>query len=220
MRAAVLYGLRVLGGSDLPLNDGALRHVHIETPKNSMLCPPEQAAVAGGNVETSQRLVDLFLAAANRLAFSTGTMNNLTIGGPDWAYYETIGGGQGASATQDGASGRQCHMTNTSATDPEVLERRLPLRVWAMALRRSSGGAGDHRGGDGLVRELEVLEPATASLLAAWRPNGATGLHGAQPAHPPRLKKAIESASKPPVAADGTKFLDPILDKNDNTVII
>jgi len=178
VRAAVLYALRVLAGADLPLNEGALRHVHIHPTAGSVFAPPNGVAVAGGNVETSQRIVDLFLTAAGHMAFSCGTMSNLTLGGPDWAYYETIGGGQGASVRGDGASARQCHMTNTSATDAEVLERRLPLRVHHMGIRRLSGGDGLFKGGQGIHRELEVLQPATASLLVAWRKDGSSGEHG------------------------------------------
>jgi 5-oxoprolinase (ATP-hydrolysing) len=178
VRAAALYALRVLAGEPLPLNEGALRHVRLILPPGSVVDPPPGAAVAGGNVETSQRLVDLILKAAGARAASQGTMNNLTLGGPGWAFYETLGGGVGASASGPGASATQVHMTNTRATDPEVLESRLPLRVCRFSLRAGSGGAGTHRGGDGLVRELELLTDGEASLLAAWRAGGAPGLGG------------------------------------------
>ncbi|MCB9664248.1 MAG: hydantoinase B/oxoprolinase family protein [Alphaproteobacteria bacterium] len=180
VRAAVLYALRVLLAEDVPLNEGALRSVEIVLPSPSLLHPPPDAAVVGGNVETSQRVVDLLLRAWGARAASQGTMNNLTLGGPDWSHYETLGGGQGASPSSAGASGRQVHMTNTRATDPEVLEVRLPVRVIATALRSGSGGAGTHPGGDGLVRELEVLAPATAALLATRRRSGAPGLGGGE----------------------------------------
>jgi 5-oxoprolinase (ATP-hydrolysing) len=178
VRAAVLYALRVLVHRPIPLNEGALRRVRIELPSPSLVDPPEGCAIAGGNVETSQRLVDLFLRAAGRRAASQGTMNNLTLGGQGWAFYETIGGGEGASAAGPGASARQVHMTNTRATDPEVLQERLPLRVVRFAIRRGSGGSGRNPGGDGIVRELEVREPATAALLATRRERGAPGLDG------------------------------------------
>ena len=178
VRAAVLYVLRVLLGDEVPLNEGALAAVDLIIPPGSILDPPAGAAVAGGNVETSQRLVDLLLRALGARAASQGTMNNLTVGGEGWSLYETLGGGLGASAAADGASGRQVHMTNTRVTDPEVAELRLPVRVHRYALRHGSGGAGQRRGGDGLVRELEVLAPARASLLAAWRADGAPGLLG------------------------------------------
>ncbi|MCB9684339.1 MAG: hydantoinase B/oxoprolinase family protein [Alphaproteobacteria bacterium] len=178
VRAAVLYGLRVLADRPLPLNEGALAPVDWIVPSPSIVDPPAAAAVAGGNVETSQRLVDLLLAAAGRMAPSAGSMSNLTIGGRGWSSYETVGGGQGASPTQDGPSGRQLHMTNTRATDPEVLEARMPLRVRRFELRRGSGGAGRWSGGDGLVREIEVLAPARVALLATRRTRGAPGLTG------------------------------------------
>ena len=190
VRAAVLYGLRVVLGEDastgfegLPLNDGLMTPITLVLPEPSIVSPPTGAAVVGGNVETSQRIVDLFLSALGRRAASQGTMNNLVIAGHDedgrhWSFYETLGGGLGASPTHAGADARQVHMTNTRATDPEVLSRRLPIAVRRFARRMGSGGAGRHRGGDGLVRELEVLAPATASLIAAWRPDGAPGLMG------------------------------------------
>jgi 5-oxoprolinase (ATP-hydrolysing) len=176
VRAAVLYALRVLAGRPIPLNEGALRRVDLRIPEPSILCPPEHAAVAGGNVETSQRLVDLLLYAAGHMACSGGSMTNLTLGGDGWTHYETLGAGQGASPRGPGASARQLHMTNTRATDPEILEDRIPVRVRAFRIRRGSGGEGLHRGGDGLLRELELLTSASAALLAAWRPAGAPGL--------------------------------------------
>ncbi|MCP4917568.1 MAG: 5-oxoprolinase [Proteobacteria bacterium] len=180
--AAVLYVLRCLAGTDLPLNEGA--RVPVLLPERSILTPHPDAAVVGGNVETSQRLVDLLFRALGERAASQGTMNNLTLGGDGWSLYETIGGGGGASAAGPGASGRQCHMTNTRATDPEVLEARLPVRVRRFAYRADSGGSGRHRGGDGLVRELEVLAPATAALLRSSRTQGPLGLDGGEPGAP------------------------------------
>jgi 5-oxoprolinase (ATP-hydrolysing) len=134
--------------------------------------------VAGGNVETSMRIVDLVLRAAGARAGSLGTMSNLTLGGEDWSLYETIGGGTGASPAGPGRSGGQVHMTNTRATDPEVLETRLPLRVRQFSLRSDSGGTGEHPGGDGLIREIELTRPGTAALLATRRTEGAPGLDG------------------------------------------
>ena len=182
--AAVLYALRLLVDQPLPLNEGTLRRVDWVIPSPSIVSPPPGAAVAGGNVETSQRLVDLVLRATGRMAASQGTMNNLTLGGAGWSFYETLGGGQGASPGQPGVSGRQIHMTNTRATDPEVLERRLPLRLHDFAVRHGSGGRGRYPGGNGLLREIEVLEPATASLLATRRTEGAAGLNGGAPGAP------------------------------------
>ncbi|GDX83588.1 5-oxoprolinase [Deltaproteobacteria bacterium] len=178
VRAAVIYALRVIVGQALPLNEGVLRAVRLTIPVGSVLDPPAGAAVVGGNVETSQRLVDLVFRALGVRAGSQGTMNNLSVGAEQWAFYETIGGGLGASPVADGRSGGQVHMTNTRATDPEVLEARLPLRVRRFELRNGSGGAGATRGGDGLVRELELREGATVALLAAWRREGAAGVDG------------------------------------------
>ena len=180
VRAAVLYGLRVISGADVPLNDGLLRRVDLVLPPDTVVAPPPGAAVAGGNVETSQRVADLLLAAADRSAASAGTMSNLTVGGDGWSFYETVGGGQGASARHRGADARQLHMTNTRATDPEVLEARLPVILRRFAIRRGSGGRAQHRGGDGIVREIEVLTEATASLLATRRQVGAAGAHGGE----------------------------------------
>ncbi|MEN0063431.1 MAG: hydantoinase B/oxoprolinase family protein [Myxococcota bacterium] len=187
VRAAVLFALRVLAGSEIPLNEGVLRRVNILTNPASILDAPAGAAVAGGNVETSQRLVDLVLTAARFAAPSAGTMSNVTLGSRGaavWSLYETVGGGQGATARRAGPSGRQLHMTNTRATDPEVLEQRVPVRLRRFALRRGSGGEGAHPGGEGLVREIEVLTPATAALLASRRDRGAPSVGGGHAAAP------------------------------------
>ncbi|TVQ94572.1 MAG: 5-oxoprolinase [Deltaproteobacteria bacterium] len=181
VRAAVLYALRVLIGRPIPLNEGTLEPLDLSLPHPSLLSPPSGVAVAGGNVETSQRIVDLVLRATGRAAAGAGSMSNLTLGGEGWSFYETLGGGAGGRPDGPGASARQDHMTNTRATDVEVLEHRLPLRVHRFSLRRGSGGAGLHPGGEGLIREIEVLAPAHASLLACWRPLGAQGLQGGAP---------------------------------------
>ncbi|MFT7521921.1 MAG: 5-oxoprolinase (ATP-hydrolyzing), partial [Kiritimatiellia bacterium] len=188
VRAATLYSLRVLVDRDVPLNEGAMRNVRSIIPRPSVLNPQPDRAVAGGNVETSQRLVDLLLSAADRMAPSAGSMSNLTLGGDGWAFYETLPGGSGASPDRRGASARQAHMTNTRATDPEILERRCPLRVICSRVRAGSGGVGRRRGGDGLIRELEVLHTCTASLLAAWRPAGARGKYGGGDGQPGRAE--------------------------------
>jgi 5-oxoprolinase (ATP-hydrolysing) len=176
--AAVLYVLRALVDRPIPLNRGCLRPVRLTIPPGSLLDPPAGAAVAGGNVETAQRVVDVLLAAFGAKAASQGTMNNLTFGDDTFGYYETIGGGDGATPHADGASGVHTHMTNTRITDPEVLESRFPVRLVRFALRRGSGGAGRHRGGDGLIRELEFLAPLAVSILADRRRNPPFGLHG------------------------------------------
>jgi N-methylhydantoinase B len=186
--SAVLYCFQCLAAGSLPPNEGMARPLRLVIPEGSLLRPRPGAAVAGGNVETSQRVVDVVLGAlakaAPRLvpAGSQGTMNNLTLGSSSaarpFAYYETVGGGAGAGARRPGASGIQVHMTNTLNTPIEVLEIACPLRVTRATLARGSGGRGRHRGGDGSEREIEVLVPARAALLSERRrhaPRGAAG---------------------------------------------
>ncbi len=185
-RAAVLYALRTLVRRDVPLNEGCLRDVEIRIPAGSLLDPIPPDAVVGGNVETSMRIVDLVLGALGAAAASQGTMNNLTFGGVDRAYYETIGGGAGAGPDFDGASAVQCHMTNTRITDVEVLETRFPVLVRAFAIRRGSGGAGRHRGGDGTIREIEFLAPIAGGILSERRARGPFGLAGGASGAPGR----------------------------------
>ncbi len=176
--AAIIYVLRLLVGESIPLASGCLRPVRLSIPEGCLLAPSADAAVAAGNVETSQRVVDLLLAALGLSAASQGTMNNLSFGSDEYGYYETIGGGAGATALADGASGVQTHMTNTRITDPEVLETRFPIRVRRFGYRRGSGGDGRHRGGEGLVRCLEALEPMTVSILSDRRSRGPFGIKG------------------------------------------
>jgi len=178
--AAVIYFLRTLVGAPIPLNSGCLRPVEILIPQRCLLDPGPHCAVAGGNVETSQRVVDVLLGAAGRAAASQGTMNNLTFGGEGFAYYETIAGGAGAGPGFDGASAVHTHMTNTKITDPEVLESRFPVRLHSFAVRRGSGGDGEHRGGDGVIRELELLAPAQVSILSQRRTLRPFGLAGGE----------------------------------------
>ncbi|MEX0712193.1 MAG: hydantoinase B/oxoprolinase family protein [Pirellulales bacterium] len=182
--AAVIYVLRLLIDEDIPLNQGMLAPVRFVLPE-CLLNPPEGAtaaecaAVVGGNVETSQRVVDALLGALGVAAASQGTMNNLVFGDQHFGYYETICGGAGATPAADGASAVHTHMTNTRLTDPEVLERRYPVRVHEFSIRRGSGGAGARRGGDGVVRRLEFLRPLEVSILSSRRgpypPYGAAG---------------------------------------------
>ena len=179
--AAVLYVLRCLVGAPIPLNAGCLRPVTLRVPPGSILDPSPGRAVAGGNVETSQRVVDVLLAALGLAAASQGTMNNLTFGDDAFGYYETIAGGAGATARRPGASGVHTHMTNTRITDPEVLESRFPVRLRQLSLRRGSGGAGRQPGGDGLIRELELLRPLEVSILSERRLRRPFGLAGGQP---------------------------------------
>lgn len=178
VRAAVIYVLRALVEERIPLNGGCLDPVEIRIPENSILDPPENSAVVGGNVETSQRVVDVLLGAIGKVAASQGTMNNIAFGNKSFGYYETIGGGAGAGSDFAGASGVHTHMTNTRITDPEVLETRYPVVLEAFSLRKGSGGRGAFRGGDGLVRQYRFLEPVTVSLLTERRNRAPYGLKG------------------------------------------
>jgi 5-oxoprolinase (ATP-hydrolysing) len=184
--AAVLYVLRCLVGEPIPLNRGCLEPVRLRVPSGSLLAPDAGRAVAAGNVETSQRIVDVLLGATGRAAASQGTMNNLTFGDASFGYYETIGGGAGAGEGFHGASGVHTHMTNTRITDPEVLEARFPVRLRQFSLRRGSGGDGRWRGGDGLVREIEFLRPVRVSILSERRSRAPFGLAGGAPGAPGR----------------------------------
>ncbi|MEM7164083.1 MAG: hydantoinase B/oxoprolinase family protein [Planctomycetota bacterium] len=187
--SAVFYVLRALAGEEIPSNAGCLRPVTMRIPQGSLLDPEIPAAVAGGNVETSQRLVDVLLAAfAAALptaipAQSQGTMNNLTLGaaGPNhsgFSYYETTGGGTGAGPWGAGASAVHSHMTNTRNTPIEMLEHAYPLRVHEYAIRRGSGGRGKHCGGEGIIREVEALQPMEAALLTERRLRAPAGAGG------------------------------------------
>lgn len=176
--AAVIYCLRCLVNVDIPLNQGCLAPVKIHIPRGSFLSPSEKAAVVGGNVLTSQRVTDVIFTAFQACACSQGCMNNLTFGDETFGYYETIGGGSGAGPTWDGTSGVQCHMTNTRMTDPEIFEQRYPVILHRFALRENSGGDGLHRGGDGLVREIEFRRPVVVSILSERRVHAPRGLKG------------------------------------------
>ncbi|RYZ08972.1 MAG: hypothetical protein EOO73_06680 [Myxococcales bacterium] len=182
--ACVLYFLRVLVGKPIPLNSGCLRHVELRIPERSLLSPGPERAVAGGNVETSQRVVDALLGAAGLLASSQGTMNNLSFGDGTYGYYETIAGGAGAGRDFPGASAVHTHMTNTRITDAEVLERRFPVRVVEHAVRHGSGGRGAQPGGEGVRRTLEYLAAARVSILSEHRVRGPLGLRGGEPGAP------------------------------------
>jgi 5-oxoprolinase (ATP-hydrolysing) len=203
VRAATIYVLRALVAEPIPLNGGCLLPVEIAIPPGSLLDPPRGAAVVGGNVETSQRVVDVLLGALGRVAASQGTMNNVTFGDATFGYYETIGGGAGAGDGFDGASGVHTHMTNTRITDPEILEARHPVRLLRFALRRGSGGAGRWRGGDGLVRAYEFLAPVTMSLLTQRRATAPYGAAGGSPGLPGhnRIERADGSVEELPFRA-------------------
>jgi 5-oxoprolinase (ATP-hydrolysing) len=170
--AAVIYVLRCALADSLPLNSGVLRCVSITIP-NGILNPnpsgrqDDWPAVAGGNVETSQRVVDCLLGALELAAASQGTMNNFLFGNASFGYYETIGGGTGATHDSDGEHAVHSHMTNTRLTDVEVLEKRYPVRLVQFEIRKGSGGAGRHRGGDGIVRKVQALVPLEVSLVTS-----------------------------------------------------
>ena len=177
-RAAVLYVFRSLIGEDIPLNEGCLEPLQIHIPQGCLLRPSPPAAVAGGNVETSQCVTDALFGALGALAASQGTMNNLSFGNERVQYYETIAGGAGAGPGWHGASAVQTHMTNSRMTDPEVLELSQPVLVENFGIRRGSGGNGRWRGGDGAVRQLRFLEPVRASILSNRRRVPPSGLAG------------------------------------------
>ncbi|MFQ5636791.1 MAG: hydantoinase B/oxoprolinase family protein [bacterium] len=191
VRSVVIYILRLLINEPLPLNEGLMHAVNVHIPKG-MLNPdfpddPQKApAVVGGNVETSQRLVNLMLKALQLSAGSQGTMNNTLFGTDSFGYYETVCGGCGAGPNFDGASTVHSHMTNTRITDPEVLEHRYPVRVEKFAIRKDSGGPGKYRGGDGVVRELTFLEEMQLSIVSQHRKAGPFGLAGGEPGKPGR----------------------------------
>ena len=182
-RSAVLYVLRALIDTDIPLNGGCLNPVEIVLPERTLLNPVYPAPVASGNVETSQRIVDVLLGAFGVAAASQGTMNNLLfeVEG-ETPYYETIAGGAGALEGCPGASGVQVHMTNTRITDPEVLEIRHPgIRLERFSLRKNSGGTGMFSGGDGVIREIKFLKPAAVSILSERRVYAPYGMNGGGP---------------------------------------
>ncbi|MBS3817531.1 MAG: hydantoinase B/oxoprolinase family protein [Candidatus Thermoplasmatota archaeon] len=182
--SAVYYVVRCLMPEDIPVNNGCYRPLSIQIPEKSVLNPEPPAAVSAGNVETSQRVVELLLRALYEAfpekipAESQGTMNNLTIGSEGFTYYETIGGGAGASASGNGESGVHVHMTNTKNTPIEAIENDYPLRVTAYKLRERSGGEGEHKGGEGIVREIRLLKNAKVSIQSERRKNAPRGING------------------------------------------
>src|SRR5258708_6145365 len=188
--SACFYVFRCLLSDDVPATAGLMRPIHVIAPAGTIVNARPPAAVAGGNVETSQRIVDVLLAAMAQAipdripAGASGTMNNLTIGGIDrrtgkpFAYYETIAGGIGGRPAKNGVSGVHTHMTNSLNTPAEALEYAYPLRVRRYSLRPGSGGDGQHRGGDGIIREIEVLTDAEVTLLSDRRLRGPWGLAG------------------------------------------
>ncbi|TMJ16154.1 MAG: 5-oxoprolinase [Alphaproteobacteria bacterium] len=183
-RAATLYVFRTMVDDAIPMNDGCLRPIQLIVPEGSMLNPHFPAAVVAGNVETSQVITDALFAACRALAPSQGTMNNFTFGNERHQYYETIAGGAGAGPGFDGASAVQTHMTNSRLTDPEVLETRYPVLIERFAIRRGSGGAGRHRGGDGVERHIRFRERMRAGILSNRREVPPRGIEGGSDAAP------------------------------------
>lgn len=190
-RAAAVFVIRTMLDPDVPMNDGIARAVEIIAPTGSVMNAGWPAAVAAGNVELSQRMTDaLFTALADAgmevPAQGQGTMNNITFGGAGWTFYETLGGGQGASARGPGPSAVHVGMSNTRNTPMESLEWALPIRIDEYAVRRDSGGAGAHRGGDGIIRRYRVLERCTVTLLTERRHHAPRGAAGGKPGMPGR----------------------------------
>jgi len=189
-RSCLYYAVRVATDPSIPANGGCYRPLSLVTEPGSIVHAEYPAAVAAGNVETSQRIADTLLgalaqAAPGRVpAAGQGTMNNILIGNDSFAYYETIAGGQGARPGRDGISGVHTGMTNTKNTPIESLERHYPFKVTKYRLRRGSGGAGKFIGGEGIERELEFLEPATVSIISERRVRGPYGLAGGEAGAP------------------------------------
>ncbi len=201
-RAAVLYVFRTLVDEDIPLNDGCLKPLRLVIPPGCMLDPRPPAAVVAGNVETSQCVVDALYGALGVMAAAQGTMNNVTFGDDRWQYYETLCGGTGAGPDFDGADAVHSHMTNSRLTDPEVLEWRFPVLVDGFAIRRGSGGAGRHKGGDGVIRRLRFRAPMTAAVLSDRRRVPPYGMAGGDPGAVGR--NAVERVDGTVQELDGT----------------
>ena len=194
--SAVFYTFRCIAGADVPANAGCLEPIQVIAPEGTVVNAKFPAAVAGGNVETSQRIVDVLLGALAQAcpdqipAASSGTMNNLTIGGYDasrgkeFTYYETIAGGMGARPDRDGIDAIHTHMTNTMNTPIEAIETNYPMQVTTYTIRRGTGGAGKFRGGAGVIRALKLLTDAEVTILSERRTQGPYGLQGGEPGHP------------------------------------
>jgi len=177
-KAAVLYVFRCLVAKSMPLNAGFFRALDIIVPAGSMLAPQYPAAVVSGNVETAQYIVDTLLGALGIMAASQGTNNNFTFGDEEFQYYETLCGGAGATISGDGASGVHSHMTNSRLTDVEILEQRFPVMLEHFAIRPTSGGAGEHKGGNGIERHIRFLKPMSATIISGHRQVPTFGMAG------------------------------------------
>ncbi|WP_456451122.1 hydantoinase B/oxoprolinase family protein [Hydrogenimonas sp.] len=195
VRSAVVYALRAMLRKELPLNEGLVAPVRLVLPENSMLRPSKEAAVSGGNVTTSQRIVDLILGLLGEAAASQGCMNNVIFGDETFGYYETIGGGAGATRHADGADAVHTHMTNTRITDAEIFERRFPVAIETFAVREGTGGAGRHRGGDGIVRVYRFFKPLAFAIVSERRVFAPFGLENGGPGA--RGRNLLVRAGKP-----------------------
>jgi len=189
VNSAILYVIRLWIDKSIPLNEGVMKAVTVHLPEGILnpafpVDPTDCPAVVGGNVETSQRLVDLLLKPFEAVGCSQGTMNNLLFGNEKMGYYETIGGGTGAGEGFHGASGVHQHMTNTRITDPEILELRYPIQLDVFQLRKGSGGEGKWRGGDGVVRSMTFLVPLAVTILSQHRIQVPYGIKGGEPGKP------------------------------------
>jgi N-methylhydantoinase B len=214
-KSAAFFAVRVLTDPDAPPSAGAYRPIDVAAPEGCLLNARPPAAVAAGNVETSSRVADLVIAALGGArpvpAQGQGTMNNLTLAGEGFTYYETLGGGQGACADADGPSAIHVAMSNTLNTPVEALESEFPLRVRELSLRHGSGGEGRHRGGDGVVREIEALVPVSYSLITERRrhpPRGRDGGSDGKPGHNLHNGKALPSKAMGELAPGDTIRLE------------
>jgi len=219
--SAVSYVFRCLIDGEVPASAGLMEPIDVIAPSGTVVNANPPASVAGGNVETSQRIVDVLFKALSQAipehipAASQGTMNNLTIGGIDsrtgleFSYYETVAGGMGARPTADGMSGVHTHMTNSLNTPAEALEYAYPLRVREYRLRKGSGGAGKRRGGDGVIREIETIVPARMSLLCDRRKRGPYGLFGGKDGAPGKNGKLPSKGSHDLKAGDRIRIETP-----------
>lgn len=229
--SAVQYVLKCLLPSNVPANHGAFYPIHVDAPESTVVNASYPAAVAAGNVEMSQRIVDVVLGALSKAipdripAASQGTMNNISFGfsgydGVERTYYETIGGGMGASAKSNGLSGVQTHMTNTLNTPIEALEMLYPLRIKRYGLRKGSGGKGNHDGGDGIVREYEVFADAVVSILSERRNRNPYGMIGGEPGMSGQNLLAKEPVDKSTTKSANESTGELALKKTDSKTIL
>ena len=205
--SATVYCFRCIAPAELPGSGGYMAPIRVTAPEGTIVNARYPAPVFGGNVETSQRIVDVVFRALQQAlpdripAASCGTMNNVTFGGTDFAYYETLAGGMGGGPAGPGASGLHSHMTNTLNTPVEALEHQYPVRIDRYALRPGTGGAGEHAGGDGIVREYRFLAPAAVTVLSERRARGAWGLNGGGDGAPGRNTLVRADGREEPLAA-------------------